>query len=268
MRNNTTNGELYDSYKIQTRDDTTDDSHEEIETIRVCKAASPITRRHLRRKAFRRKPSGSTEVYPIIDHSDTVDSLNQLLDTDFAREARWSNDNPVYNEVAGARIDSTLKRSCITYTSLTQTLRKQSASKSADHLHEPSACNDCSLSPPPPPPPRHARHTQATPPTPPPHRRGRSVLSPPPPTPPPRKVCRNRFPVPVSESSGPMFSDYATTGSSHESDVELEDVDGIDQPHNRLGAYALETRQSITYTDGNFGQKSRMIPPQEALKVG
>ena len=147
MRNNTTNGELYDSYKIQTRDDTTDDSHEEIETIRVCKAASPITRRHLRRKAFRRKPSGSTEVYPIIDHSDTVDSLNQLLDTDFAREARWSNDNPVYNEVAGARIDSTLKRSCITYTSLTQTLQKQSVSKSADHLHEPSACNDCSLSP-------------------------------------------------------------------------------------------------------------------------
>lgn len=75
---------------------------------------SPISRNGDRRKAFRQKSR------PSPNQVDDINELSALMKTNFTDDLRWDNrdSNPIYDSIAGTRVDATLKRSKVTFSSL------------------------------------------------------------------------------------------------------------------------------------------------------
>jgi hypothetical protein len=114
---------------------------------------SPINRGADRRKAFRNrkrsKPNG------FLDSENSIEVLSELMETDFTTcKTGWKKDegNPIYDSIASAHIDSTLKLSKLTYPALSQTLKwnKKTNRRKVKVLDDPQ---------PPPLPPKHFRFT-------------------------------------------------------------------------------------------------------------
>ena len=174
---------------------------------------SPFSRRGERRKAFRRKPQN------LLSSEDSVEVLSELMDTDFSTcQPAWNNEqgsSPVYDSVASARVDRTLKLSNLTYTALSQTLK-------------------------------WTKQAQKT------NNRGGMVISRPPPLPPkPKRLTR----VSRDETNSEVTEDQTAELSQ------------------RLGAYILPSLPTSTpnspavTTVADYGQRSRIVHPHEALKV-
>ena len=97
---------------------------------------SPISRNGERRKAFRQK-SRVRDDPRSVNNLDTVEELSTLMDTDFSRETKWTleRNSPIYDSVASTRLDATLQRSKVTFSSLSQTLKL--GSSMANHVPPP-----------------------------------------------------------------------------------------------------------------------------------
>ncbi len=86
---------------------------------------SPISRQAERRKAFRQKSRGLLESpKKTTGNQVTVEELSALMNTDFTTDTKWTNrnSNPIYDSIAGTRAGMTLKRSNVTFSSLSVTL--------------------------------------------------------------------------------------------------------------------------------------------------
>ena len=145
--NQTSTVDSFDTYILHTGDTTDDESQDEEMIINtgivhttasgddytddcsppVSKSSkSPIARNGESRRAFRKQKSKKT--VPIdpkqTRNLDSVKELSELMKTDFKTDARWTNrdSNPIYDVIASARIDVTLKRNNITFSSLSETL--------------------------------------------------------------------------------------------------------------------------------------------------
>ena len=130
---------------------------EEHVSKRAKETASPIIRNGERRRAFRRRdsssemqpelrreprrhkpllhipvgppsplPSETTPIAPtpLVRDIDTVEELSRIMGTNFRVELKWGErDNPFYDMIVGPKVDSTLRKTRVTYSSLTETLR-------------------------------------------------------------------------------------------------------------------------------------------------
>ncbi len=85
---------------------------------------SPIARNGESRRAFRRQKSSKLIDPKQTRNLDSVKELSELMKTDFKTDTRWTNrdSNPIYDVIASSRIDVTLKRNNITFSSLSETL--------------------------------------------------------------------------------------------------------------------------------------------------
>ena len=124
------------------------DEEDELENSEgpVLKRHRPVSkcRSDWRTRALRRRPKNigskltqSAEVQiqeaPLSAQDiDTVEHLNKVFSTNLEREVTWdlADANPMYNCTASTRVDYTLRKSNVTYCSLSQTLSR--ASKSTD----------------------------------------------------------------------------------------------------------------------------------------
>lgn len=180
---------------------------------------SPFGRHTKRRRAFRKKRD-------LLSKEDSVEDLSEMLGVDFTTiEPSWSvteGVSPVYDSVASARVDTTLKLARLTSTALSATLRWNRRGQ-----RRPTIDTSEQTPPPPPLPPKPFHFTTSltvqvknTPETP-------SQLS-------PVKLTPHPTAPPLQDDTSPQ----------------------------RLGMYLIDGYQ--TPADG---QKSRLVQPNEALKV-
>lgn len=87
------------------------------EQVNTSSSKSPISRNGDRRKAFRQK-SRPSPINP--NDLDDIKELSILMKTNLTNDLRWNNrdSNPIYDSIAGTRVDATLKRSKVTFMSL------------------------------------------------------------------------------------------------------------------------------------------------------
>ena len=196
---------------------------------------SPILRNGEHRKGFRQRKEVTRIQHEPLTIEDSVEELSRIMNTDFGSgEAEWTHetDSPVYDRVASARVDSTLKLSRLTYTSLSQTLkwnRKAQKRKKNISFEDTHSINDSVTASP-------------------------TKVSPPPLPPKPAKFTTS-LTVRVTQQN-------ITTNDDQEQDEPEEETDSPEH-RQRLGTYILEAHQNQSAA----GQKSRPVQPGEALKV-
>ena len=196
-------------------------------------STSPILRNGEHRKGFRqRREVKRAHQYEPLTIEDSVEELSRIMNTDFGSgEAEWTHetDSPVYDRVASARVDCTLKLSRLTYTSLSQTLkwnRKAQKRKKKISIEDAHPVNDS---------------VNAT-----------TKVSPPPLPPKPARFTTS-LTVSVTQQN---------IVSNEEQDEPEEETD-FPQHRQRLGTYILEAHQNQPAA----GKRSRPVQPGEALKV-
>ena len=224
---------------------------EEIVHKRTKESLSPIARNGESRKAFRHHKvqkrrnlqiannhSNKTRTRLLVNKDivhvmDSVEELSELMETDFKTETEWTqdDDNPMYDSIASSRVDTTLRKTRVTFSSLSQTLKwnrqsmKRKISVNDDHD---GVCGG------------HHQVTDAETTS---HIVNQSSSPPPPPLP--------AKPAHLTSSE--------ITSEASKNVEQMDDIDGV-ECRQRLGTYELET----THPTDN---KSRMVLPGEVIKV-
>ena len=197
---------------------------------------SPILRNGEHRKGFRqRREVKRGHQHEPLTIEDSVEELSRIMNTDFGSgEAEWTHetDSPVYDRVASARVDCTLKLSRLTYTSLSQTLkwnRKAQKRKKKISIEDTHPIDDSV----------NASTTKVSP----------------PPLPPKPARFSTSLTVRVTQQK-------IATNEDQEQDEPEEETDSPEH-RQRLGTHILEPHQNQSAA----GKKSRPVQPGEALKV-